>query len=69
MLNNAYLNEDIQHFYAANNIEESLHNKLNIYIPTKKITYHNFIISLNNVIFNYETPKVNITRHDYIANL
>lgn len=28
---NDYLNEGIEHFYATNNIEESLHNKLNIY--------------------------------------
>lgn len=33
---NDYLNEGIEHFYATNNIEESLNNKLNIYIPNKK---------------------------------
>ena len=67
MFNNSYLSEGIEHFYASNNIEESLHNKLNMYIPNKRVTNHNFIISLKNVISNYETPKEKITRHDYIT--
>ena len=67
LFNNEYLNEGIQHFYSTNNIEESLHNKLSLYIPNKKVTNFNFIISLRNVISNYETLKENITRHDYIT--
>ena len=67
LFNNIYLNEGIQHFYDTNNIEESLHNKLNIYIPNKKVNNHNFIISLKNAISNYETPKEKITRHDYVT--
>ena len=67
MFNNTYLNEGIQHFYATNNIEELLHNKLNIYIPNKKVTNHNCIISLKKVISNYETPKEKVTLHDYIT--
>ena len=38
------------HFYSTNNIAESLHNKLALYIPNKKISYYIFIISINNVI-------------------
>ena len=38
-----------------------------MYIPNKRVTNHNFIISLKNVISNYETPKEKITRHDYIT--
>jgi len=67
LFNNSYLSEGIEHFYASNNIEESLHNKLNMYIPNKRVTNHNFIISLKNVISNYETPKEKITLHDYIT--
>ena len=65
LFNNEYLNEGIQHFYSTNNIEESLHNKLSLYIPNKKVTNFNFIISLRNVISNCETLKENITRHDH----
>ena len=67
LFNNDYLNEGIQHFYSTNNIEESVHNKLSLYIPNKKVTNFNFIISLRNVISNYETLKENIKRHDYIT--
>ena len=67
MLNNIFLNEGIHHFYITNNIEESLHNKLNIYIPNKKVNNHNFIISLKNIICNYETPKDKIAPHDYVT--
>ena len=36
-------NEIISHFYFTNNIAESLHNKLNLYLPNKKIANGNFI--------------------------
>ena len=48
-------------------MEESLHNKLDLYIPNKKITNYNFITSLKNIIENYQTLKENILRHDYVT--
>ena len=48
-------------------MEESLHNKLDLYIPNKKITNYNFITSLKNKIENYQTLKENILRHDYVT--
>ena len=46
-----------EHFFVTNNIAETLHHKMNLYLPNKKINNHNFIISLRNVIRNYETLK------------
>ena len=60
-------NEIISHFYFTNNIAESLHNKLNLYLPNKKITNSNFILSIRNVILNYEIIKDNILRKDYVT--
>ena len=48
-------------------MEESLHNKLGLYIPNKKITNYNFITSLKNIIENYQTLKENILRYDYVT--
>ena len=67
LFNNPSMKEAIDHFYATNNIEETLHNKINLYLPNKRINNHNFIISLRNVIKNYETLRTNIHRHDYVT--
>ena len=48
----------LQHFYASNNIAETLHSKLNIYLPTNRLINNNFIISVRNVLINYEIKKV-----------
>jgi len=61
------LNNVLSHFYFTNNIAESLHNKLNLYLPNNKITNSNFIISLRNVIINYKIKKNNIIRNDYVT--
>ena len=50
-----------------NNIEESLHNKIYLYLSNKKVKNHNFVISLKNVISNYEILKENLSRHDFFA--
>ena len=44
-----------------------MHNKLNLYIPNKKVTNHSFITSIRNVIENYEIKKEKIIRHDYVT--
>jgi len=52
LFDNDYLYEGIQHFYSTNNIEESLNNKISLYIPSKKVTNFNFIMSLRSIISN-----------------
>ena len=66
---NVYLQDAIQHFYFTNNIAESLHSKLGLYLPYKKVNNNNFIISIRNVILNYETKIGNIKRKDYITKI
>lgn len=54
------------HFYSTNNIAEALHNKLALYIPNKKVSNTNFIMSICNVIKNYEIKCNDIViRKDY----
>ena len=43
-------------------LKKSLHNKLNLYLPNKKITNSNVILSIGNVILNYEIEKEKIIR-------
>ena len=40
---------------------------MNLYLPTNKNTNTNFIISLRNVIINYETKKEKIIRKDFVT--
>ena len=61
------MHEVISHFYFTNNIAESLHNKLSLYLPNKKVTNSNFILSIGNVILNYEIEKEKIIRKDYVT--
>ena len=57
----------LPHFYATNNIEESLHSKINNYLPSRKISCNNFILSLRNIIQYNEIKKNDIPRKDYIT--
>ena len=53
--------------FVTNNIAESLHNKINLYLPNKKITNSNFIFAIRNIFINYELKKENIRRKDYVT--
>ena len=46
-----------------------MHNKLALYIPNKKESNINFIISISNVINNYEIKKQEKIRKDYITKI
>ena len=61
------LKKILPHFYATNNIEESLHSKINNYLPTRKISCNNFILSLRNILQYNELKKNDIPRKDYIT--
>ena len=66
-LNNEKLDEILPHIFITNNIDESLHNKINYYLPSKKITYNNFIISIRNIFINYENKNINLIRKDFVT--
>ena len=69
LFDNENLNEVRPHFFSTNNIAEALHSKLSFYLPTKKITNTNFILSIRNIINNYETKKDKIIRKDYCTRV
>ena len=51
--------------FLTNIIIESLHSKINYYLPKRKTTVYNFIKSLENVIFNDTIKNNNIKRYDF----
>ena len=54
-------------FFATNNIAESLHSKLKLYLPYKRTSNINFIISMKNIINNSEIKKNDLIRKDYVT--
>ena len=54
-------------FFATNNIAESLHSKLKLYLPYKRTSNINFIISMRNIINNSEIKKNDLIRKDYVT--
>lgn len=44
-----------------------MNNKSYLYLPNKKITNNNFILSIGNVILNYKIEKETIIRQDYVT--
>lgn len=67
ILDNNNLKETLSHFFATNNVAESLHSKMNQYLPNNKNSNTNFIISIRNIISNYELKKENIIRKVYVT--
>ena len=55
----------IDKIYLTNNIIESLHSKINSYLPKYKTTVYNFIKSLENVIFNDTIKNISVKRYDF----
>ena len=52
-------NDIINKMFLTNNIIESIHSKINQFLPKHKTTVYNFIKALENIIFN-DTIKYNI---------
>ena len=61
------LYEVLAYFYATNNIAESLHNKISLYLPNKKITNNNFLIAIRNILINNEIKKRSVARKDVVT--
>ena len=51
--------------YLTNNIIESIHSKLNFYLPKHKTTIYNFINTLESIILNDKIKISNNNRFDY----
>ena len=57
----------INHIFLTNNISESLHSKINYYIPRSKMTSFVFINAIKNILFKNELKTNIIKRRDYIS--
>ena len=57
----------LPHFFITNIAAEALCNKINQYLPNKKITNINFINSKNSIIINCELKKDTIKRKDFVT--
>ena len=44
---------------------ESIHSKINLYLPKHKSTKYNLIKALENIIFNDSMKIANLERYDY----
>lgn len=64
--NNEYTNKIIIHFYATNNVAESIHAKLSKCLPKNKISNNDFIICMKNILNINEVKLNKISRKDYI---
>lgn len=67
IINSGNYKEVLPHFFATNNIADSLHNKINIYSPKQKISNINFIIAIRNIVLNYETKNYKMIRYDFVT--
>ena len=67
LFDNEKLEEILPHIFITNNIAESLHNKINYYLPNKKITFNNFIIAIRNIFINYEIKNNSLIRKDFVT--
>ena len=66
VISNYYKNKNlIDRMYLTNNIVESLHSKINLYLPKHKSTKYNFINTLENIIFNDSFKIENLKRFDF----
>ena len=59
--NNIYMNK----LYLTNNIVESIHGKLNYFLPKKITNPRSFIICLNNIFINDAINNDTFIRYDY----
>ena len=57
----------LNHIFLTNNISESLHSKINYYIPRSKMTSFVFINAIKNFLFKNELKTNIIKRRDYIS--
>ena len=65
--NNEYANKILTHFYATNNVAESIHAKLSKCLPKNKISNTDFLICMQNILNINEVKLNKISRKDYIT--
>ena len=61
------MDEILPHIFITYNIAKGLHNKINYYLPNKKITYNNIFIFIKNIFINYEIKYNNLIMKDFVT--
>lgn len=64
---NEYNNKILTHFYATNNVAESIHAKISKYLPTNKINNNDFLYCIKNILIINKIKLNKIKSKDYIA--
>ena len=57
----------LKKLYLTNNIEESMHSKINFYLGKKSTTNNMFINAVQNIFTSDELKKENLIRYDYVT--
>ena len=65
--NNEYNNKLLTHFYATNNVAESMHAKISKYLTKNKISNTDFVHCLKNILNINEVKLNKIIRKDFIT--
>ncbi len=63
-INNEGENSYLKSFYVTNNIAESLHSKINKYIPKNSSSPENFVVAIKKVFINNNIKNNNIKRYN-----
>lgn len=57
----------LDYLYFTNNVSESLHKKINNYLPKTKTTPYDFIDSIKNILLENEIKFCEVKRFDYVS--
>lgn len=58
-------NNSIKYLLITNNIAESFHGQIEIYLPKDKTTKNGFILCMTKILNDLMVKKLEIKRHDY----
>ena len=57
----------LKNLYLTNNIEESIHSKINYNLPKKNTTNSDFIFTVENIFINEQFKNKKFIRYDYVS--
>jgi len=57
----------LKKLYLTNNIEESIHSKINYNLPKKSTTNNDFINTVENIFINEQFKNKKLIRYDYVS--
>lgn len=57
----------LKNLYLTNNIEESIHSKINYNLPKKNTTNSDFIFTVENIFINEQFKNKKLILYDYVS--